>query len=52
MLHRHYIKDEDYDVRWLGKYVSAPWEAAALAAVVFSVISWSTIPARRIVWEF
>jgi len=38
MLHRHYIKDEDYDVRWVGKYVSAPWEAAALAAVVFSVI--------------
>jgi hypothetical protein len=37
-LHRHYLKDQDYDPRWVGKYVTGPWEAAALAVLVYSLI--------------
>ena len=37
-LYSHYLKKEDYDPRWIGKYMSGPWEAAALATVVYSLI--------------
>lgn len=37
MLYRHYIKSEDFDTKWLGKYISAPWESVALSVVVFSL---------------
>jgi hypothetical protein len=38
MLFRHYLKSNQYDPRWLGKYLSAPWESAAMAVVVFSLL--------------
>jgi hypothetical protein len=33
-----YIKEAKFDARWLGKYYSAPWEAAALALAVMSIV--------------
>ena len=39
MLFKYYIKDKDgYDPRWFGKYLTAPWEAAAMALVVLALI--------------
>lgn len=37
-LFKFYLKDGHYDPRWLGKYLSAPWESAAMALVVLSLI--------------
>lgn len=37
-LFHFYLKDAHYDPRWLGKYISAPWESAAMALVVLSLI--------------
>ncbi len=33
-----YLKSGKYDPRWIGKYVSAPWESAAMALVVLSLL--------------
>jgi hypothetical protein len=38
MLFKYYIKDGKFDRRWIGKYISAPWEAVALALVVLSLL--------------
>lgn len=38
MLFRHYIKYNNFDSKWLGKYISAPWEAVALSLAVTSLI--------------
>ncbi len=35
---RFYIKEANFDPRWLGKYYSAPWESAALALAVMSIV--------------
>ena len=37
-LYQCYVKKEVYDYRWVGKYVTAPWESAAMALIVFSII--------------
>jgi hypothetical protein len=37
-LFRFYVKEANFDPRWLGKYFSAPWEAAALAVAVMSIV--------------
>jgi hypothetical protein len=38
MLFRYYVKDGNFDSKWLSKYMSAPWEAIALALVVLSLL--------------
>lgn len=38
MLFRHYINHGNFDSKWLGKYISAPFEAVALALAVLSLI--------------
>lgn len=38
MLFRHYVTAGKFDSRWLGKYISAPWESVALALVVLSLL--------------
>ena len=38
MLFRFYIKYPNFDSRWLGKYISAPVEAVALALAILSLI--------------
>lgn len=41
MLFRYYVKDDKhgkFDLRWLSKYVTAPWEAVGLALAVMSLI--------------
>jgi hypothetical protein len=35
---RFYVKEANFDPRWLGKYYSAPWESAALALAVMSIV--------------
>jgi hypothetical protein len=37
-LFRFYVKEANFDPRWLGKYYSAPWESAALALAVMSIV--------------
>jgi hypothetical protein len=37
-LFNFYLKSGKYDPRWIGKYISAPWESAAMALVVLSLI--------------
>ncbi len=37
-LFRHYCKTYTYHPRWIGKYVTAPWEGAALALIVLALI--------------
>ena len=37
-LYRHYLKKKNYDYRWLGKYISAPWESAAMSLVVLAIL--------------
>ena len=37
-LYRFYVKEENFNPRWLGKYYSAPWEAAALGVAVMSIV--------------
>jgi hypothetical protein len=36
-LHNHYCKDH-FNPRWTGKYISEPWESAAMAVVVLALI--------------
>ena len=38
MLFRHYIKDGNFDSRWLAKYVSAPFEAVGLALAILALL--------------
>jgi len=38
ILYTHYCQDKDYSGRWFGKYVIAPWDGAALALIVLSLI--------------
>jgi hypothetical protein len=38
MLFRFYVADGKFDAKWMGKYISAPWEAVALAVVVLSLL--------------
>jgi len=38
LLFSHYIKRGNFDTKWLGKYISAPWESVALSVVVFSLL--------------
>lgn len=38
MLFRYYITAGKFDSRWVGKYISAPWESVALALVVLSLL--------------
>ncbi len=37
VLYLHYIKLDDYDPRWLGKYLSGPFEAALFALIVYAL---------------
>ena len=37
ILHHYYVK-KDFNFRWLGKYVTGPWESAGLAMVVLALI--------------
>ena len=41
-LFKYYLKNTDaavqYDERWVGKYISAPWESAVMALVVLALI--------------
>ena len=37
-LYRFYVKEGNFNHRWLGKYYSAPWESAALALAVMSIV--------------
>jgi hypothetical protein len=37
-LFHHYLKSESYDYRWIGKYVSAPWESAAMSMIVMAIM--------------
>lgn len=37
-LYYHYAKKRDYDPRWLGKYITGPWEGAGMALVVLALI--------------
>lgn len=43
MLFQYYIKDGKFDRRWMGKYISAPWEAVALALVVLSLLQGGSV---------
>jgi hypothetical protein len=36
-LHHHYCQGH-YSPRWTGKYISEPWESAAMATVIFALI--------------
>lgn len=38
MLFRFYLKTNEFDHRWLGKYLSAPLESAAMALVVLALL--------------
>ncbi len=38
VLYLHYVKEEDYDPRWLGKYYSGPFEAALLSLIVYALV--------------
>ena len=38
VLYQHYLKKGTYDYRWIGKYISAPWESALMALVVFGLV--------------
>lgn len=38
MLFKWYAKRRQFDPRWLGKYLTAPWEGAGLAMVVLALI--------------
>jgi hypothetical protein len=38
MLYQYYVQDGAFDAKWIGKYISAPWEAVALALVVLSLL--------------
>jgi hypothetical protein len=38
MLFRFYIKQGNFDVRWLAKYISGPLEAVALALAILSLL--------------
>lgn len=37
-LYHWYIKKDAYSYRWFGKYITAPWESAAMALVVMAII--------------
>jgi hypothetical protein len=37
-LYHHYLKTETYDYRWIGKYISAPWESAAMSLIVLAIM--------------
>ncbi len=43
MLFKYYVKDGNFDSKWLGKYISAPWEAVALALVVLSLLQGGSV---------
>jgi hypothetical protein len=38
LLYQYYLKSNAYDYRWMGKYVSAPWESAIMSMVVLALI--------------
>lgn len=38
LLFRYYLKSDAYDYRWMGKYISAPWESAIMAMIVLALI--------------
>lgn len=38
MLYQYYVQDGAFDAKWIGKYISAPWEAVALSVVVLSLV--------------
>ena len=38
VLFRYYVKSGFYSYRWFAKYVSAPWESAAMSLVVFALV--------------
>ncbi len=38
LLFQFYVKTDVYDYRWMGKYVSAPWESAVMAMIVLALI--------------
>ena len=38
LLFQYYVKTSVYDYRWLGKYISAPWESAVMAMIVLALI--------------
>jgi hypothetical protein len=38
LLFQYYLKSETYDYRWMGKYISAPWESAIMAIIVLALI--------------
>lgn len=38
MLYKYYIQHSNFDSKWLGKYITGPWEAIALALAVLSLI--------------
>jgi hypothetical protein len=37
-LFHHYARQKNYDPRWLGKYITGPWEGAGMAIVVLALI--------------
>lgn len=38
LLYQYYLKLKEYDYRWIGKYVTAPWESAAMSMIVLALI--------------
>ena len=38
LLYQYYLKDKKYDYRWIGKYVTAPWESAVMSMIVLALI--------------
>ena len=38
VLFHYYVKSGFYNYRWFAKYISSPWESAAMALVVFALI--------------
>lgn len=38
LLYRYYLKFNKYDHRWIGKYVTAPWESAVMSMIVLALI--------------
>lgn len=38
LLYQYYLKSDEYDYRWIGKYASAPWESAIMSMIVLALI--------------
>ena len=38
VLFHFYAREKEYDPRWLGKYITGPWEGAGMAMVVLALI--------------